>query len=334
MRMLRTPYDSDSSKPRLLAAEKAVTSYLESLSPGSQRTVAQSLDMVAIALLDDKEADRFGVPWHQLDRVAIEQARTNLANTYEPATVNKMLSCIRGVLRNCHKLQQISTKNFDAVMGFANVPMVYHPDAQQLPLVSDDDVTALLDSCFCDTSPAGRRDAALLAILLSSGLRRAEAAAMQLDDYNLAKQSLRVTTGERSRTLMLKPDAAALIEAWLNVREYESGPLLLPVNKSGIIVHRQLTDQAIYDIIRRLAVRAGVPHITTRALRRTLVASLIAHGLPLQRVQEIIGHASWITTEAYSQLAHTIAAHGSTPLSQFLPPDPRSCPKRCHQSDL
>ncbi len=291
-------------------AAKAVQRYLRGLSSGSRRTVAQSLDVAAGAILDRVDATREDVAWHQLDRQDIEKARKQLAVSYMPATVNKMLSCVRGVLRACRDLGLMSDQQFAAASGFSNVPTVYHPEPADVRLVDDAEVKALFEGCRRDKSPAGRRDEALLVILLATGLRRAEAAALDLDDYSSARKSLRVGSDDpqKNRTIALKAKGCRLINAWVDERGGEPGPLLLPVNKSGVIAHRRLTDQAIYDIVRRLAVRADVPHITTRALRRTLVASLIARKVPLEHVQRLIGHASWVTTESYRELADELHA--------------------------
>jgi len=135
--------------------------------------------------------------------------------------------------------------------------------------------------------------------------------------------------GTRSAALALiescvpvSPRRAVALIHWFE--KYEAGPLLLPVDRGGIIRFRRLTDQAIYEILKRLAARAGVEHITARDLRRTLVVALIASGLDLQAVQKRVGHASWMTTAMYQSIVKRRDLPRSAPLEvPYVPPKQR-----------
>ncbi|HRP61788.1 MAG TPA: site-specific integrase [Phycisphaerales bacterium] len=309
-------------------AKRAVQGYIRGLAVGSQRTVAQSLDVVAKVLTTDTKADRFRIAWHQLGASAVHGLREALAKGYMPATVNKMLSCVRGVLTTCHRMELMTDAQHEAA-AVPNVPMIYHPEPADVGMVGDEEVGALLNVCARAATPGNLRDAALLAILLNTGLRRAEAIALDRADYRVLRSGseivaatllIRGLISAHHREVVLAARSIELIEPWLAVRGDQPGPLLLPVNKSGVISHRRLTDQAIYDIIRRLAVRAHLPHITTRGIRRSYVASLIASGLPVEEVAPLCGHASWLTTESYQNLAREIAGRPLKLLRQFAPP--------------
>lgn len=101
---------------------------------------------------------------------------------------------------------------------------------------------------------------------------------------------------------LLKP-ARAAVSAWLEVRTSAAGPLLLPVDRGGLIRFRRMTDQALYDIFGRITRRAGVPGLSLRDLRRSYVLGLIRAGHDTKQTQYLVGHASWLTTAAYVALA-------------------------------
>jgi hypothetical protein len=71
--------------------------YLARLATGSRRTMRQSLDVVA-GLLTDGEADHETFPWEQLRYQHTAAVRAVLQEQYAPATANKILSALRGVL--------------------------------------------------------------------------------------------------------------------------------------------------------------------------------------------------------------------------------------------
>jgi site-specific recombinase XerD len=70
-----------------------------------------------------------------------------------------------------------------------------------------------------------------------------------------------------------------------------------------LIRFRRMTDQAVYDIFGRIVKRGGAGAVTLRDLRRAYVLSLIRAGKPIDEVQYLVGHASWVTTAAYRELA-------------------------------
>jgi site-specific recombinase XerD len=64
-----------------------------------------------------------------------------------------------------------------------------------------------------------------------------------------------------------------------------------------------MTDQAVYDLVRAAGDTPGIDNLTSRRLRQTCIIALIAAGLDIERLQYILGHASWMTTNWYVQFA-------------------------------
>lgn len=288
--------------------ESPAAVYLGSLGAGSRRTMQQSLVAIA-ALLAGEGSDPVSLRWENLRRVDTVSIRSELRTRFAPATANKMLSALRGVLRTCRKMNLISETDYQTSASLEQIPAGIPSPAR---VVSTKEVTKLFKACARKDNAANRRDAALLAIFLSTGLRRTEAATLEVGDFDTKSGRLHIR-GERpeyNRLIDLPAPARAAIRAWLELRSNEPGPLLLPVDRGGLIRFRRLTDQAVYDILGRIANRAELGHLTGRDLRRAYVISLIRSGKELDEVQYLTGHASWVTTSSYRELASEKASAG------------------------
>ena len=83
--------------------ENPVLAYLARLSPGSRRTMRASLETIA-GLASAGEVGALDFPWWMLRYQHSEAIRGRLAESYAPATANKMLSAMKGVLKSCWRL--------------------------------------------------------------------------------------------------------------------------------------------------------------------------------------------------------------------------------------
>src|SRR5438132_7157199 len=102
--------------------------------------------------------------------------------------------------------------------------------------ISKGELRALFGVCLRDRSPIGARDAALLAVLYGSGLRRAEAVALDVGDYDAETGSLRVRVGKGNKERICYTAAGErhLLETWLRARAdagapASKGPLFVPM---------------------------------------------------------------------------------------------------------
>ena len=270
--------------------------YLASLGAGSRRTVAQSLGVLA-RMIGGEEAQASSIRWHALTRKDTVSLRVRLRGEFAPATANKILSVLRGVLRAARDQGLMTERDFQAAASLDGFKMAM--GAEPTVAVTDDVVGRLRGACGADAG--GLRDRALLELFLCTGMRRAEAAHLDIADYG-TKTRVLVVRGERPeyhREVVLGPIAGGALDAWLQVRARTPGPLLLPVDRGGIIRFRRLTEQAIYDIFARLGRVAGCPGVTLRDLRRAFVVSLARMGRSLDEVRAMAGHASWITPKIY-----------------------------------
>ncbi len=275
--------------------------YLARLAEGSQRTMKQALDVVA-AILTGDELDAQTLDWSQLRYQHTAAVRAQLAERYAPATANKMLAALRGVLKEAWRLGHMNAEDYHRAVDLPSVSGSSLPKGRCLTL---GELHALFEVCALDETPSGARDAALLAVLFGGGLRRAEAVSLDVDDYDPETGALTIRGGKgrRERIAYATNGSADALEAWLRVRGAEPGPLFLPVRKGGQIEPeaRRLTPEAIYYMLGRRAKKAGVASFSPHDLRRSFVSQLLDAGADISTVQHLAGHANVTTTARYDR---------------------------------
>jgi site-specific recombinase XerD len=281
-------------------AEHPVAVYLASLSDGSRRTVFQALATIA-EILTDGQLDALALDWSALRYQHTAAVRARLAERYKPATANKMLSALRQVLHHAWKLGQMSAEDYHRARDVENVKGETLPAGRDL---GAGEIAALMRACEADPSPAGARDAAIIALMYGTGLRRASAIRLNLDDYNPDTEALRVREAKRNKEYLAyvaQDGAQRALADWLSERGDAPGPLFWPVNKGGHAQNRRLSAQAIYNLLAKRAREAGIDHFSPHDLRRTLAGDLLDAGADIVTVQKILGHANVNTTARYDR---------------------------------
>jgi site-specific recombinase XerD len=139
---------------------------------------------------------------------------------------------------------------------------------------------------------------ALVVLLLSAGLRRSEAAAITLDDLDLANKQLLVRgKGSKERIVPLADEAVGAIEEYLRHRVKTTSRHLFVSKREG----HPIRHPVIADMLRRVIKRAGLQgqRITPHALRHTFASHLIRSGVDIRTVQDLLGHTDLKTTAIY-----------------------------------
>ena len=271
--------------------------YLASLAPGSRPTVVSALRMILPWFpVDDLDL----LPWPDLRYEHLVALRGALVDRgYAPATVNRCLAAVRGVLRAAWRLRQISTDDYQRIGDVRAVPGSRLPAGRAL---NRHDLEDLFLAC-ADGTPAGARDAALLVLLFSAGLRRSEAAALPLLSLDREAWAVRVVgKGNREREVPLRGGACQALEAWLARRGASPGYLVCRVTRGSVIIpDGPLSASAIRQRLRVRTLRAGLEACTPHDLRRTFVTHLLDAGIDLNVVRRLAGHAQVQTTARYDR---------------------------------
>jgi len=279
-----------------------VSVYLSSLSEGSRKTMLAALETIA-SIASAGGADAKTLPWHELRYQHSQAIRSELARRYKPATANKMLSALRGVLKECWRLGYTTAEDYHRARDVAPVRGSTLPKGRE---IRSGERSALFDAFANDEKPArGARDAALVAVLYACGLRRAEAVGLDLSDVDLESGAIRVRAakGNKERLVYAPGGALEALRDWVgSYRGEEPGPLLCAVLKSERVVLRRLSPQTVYDVLKRrgeeISAREGFsPH----DFRRTFVGDIIDAKGDLSVAQQLAGHASPATTARYDR---------------------------------
>lgn len=296
---LTTIVDSAVARPDVDPAQV----YLASLnSRHSQRTMRTALKTIA-RILDEQIADGTLPPangWHKLTYQHTSNIRARLAEKYEPATVNKMLSALRGVLTTACNLGQMSADDLHRATAIKSVNGETKPAGREL---SPKEIRALVKACQDDTTPAGARDAAIIGVLYTCGLRRSELVALDLDDYQVETGQIVIRRGKgnKARSVYVADGAQEALDAWIAVRGNAPGALFCAINRHHHLTPGHMADQGVYTLVGKRAAEAGLKNFSPHDFRRSFVGDLLDAGADIVTVQRMAGHASPVTTSRYDR---------------------------------
>jgi len=278
---------------------QAATAYLASLkSAVGRRGMLSQLRKVA-RLLGFAEIDQ--VNWATLNAANVRAILSALSTqNLAPASIATALNALKGVARAAWERGTLDTETYQRIRS------IRPPAGSRLPAGRDIDAgerLALMQTTARDRTPAGVRDAAILAMLIATGMRRAELCALRTSDVDLQSGKLRIIgKGDKERTAYLRNGALRYLRDWLAVRGDEPGPIFCRINKAGrIFPERALSTTAMHKIITKRAAEAGLRDITPHDFRRTYAGELLDAGQDIATVAALLGHASVETTARYDR---------------------------------
>jgi integrase len=149
----------------------------------------------------------------------------------------------------------------------------------------------------------GKRDRALLALLLACGLRRHEAVALTLDHLQQREEHWAIVDlvgkGGHVRTVPVPDWVRRELNDWVAAASIDRGRLFRRVNKVGKAWGDGMTVKAVWHIVKESARSIGVSKLAPHDLRRTCARLCHASGGELEQIQFLLGHVSVQTTERY-----------------------------------
>jgi site-specific recombinase XerD len=149
----------------------------------------------------------------------------------------------------------------------------------------------------------GKRDRAILAILIGCGLRRAELVALTAQDFQIREDHWVVADligkGKHIRTVPVPVWVKRAVDNWTSAAEISTGTIFRRVNRMGKIWGAGITPKAIWHVVKAAAKRAGINKLAPHDLRRSCARFCHLSGGELEQIQFLLGHASVQTTERY-----------------------------------
>ncbi len=142
------------------------------------------------------------------------------------------------------------------------------------------------------------RDAAILELFYSSGLRIAELALLDVRDVDVFTESVRVLgKGRKERIIPVGAPALDAMQKYRAAAAVNAGPLF--INKS----RDRLGARSVWLSLKRYLAHAGIPQtISPHKLRHSFATHMLDAGADLRSVQALLGHASLSTTQIYTHV--------------------------------
>jgi len=149
----------------------------------------------------------------------------------------------------------------------------------------------------------GKRDRALLAVLIGCGLRREETALLTLEHVQQRDARWVIVDmkgkGGKIRTAPMPSWTKTAIDEWTTAAGFTAGRVFRPVNKGDRLNGENMTAQSIFEIVKKYAAEMGLENIAPHDLRRTFAKLAHKGRAALEQIQLSLGHASIQTTERY-----------------------------------
>jgi len=165
---------------------------------------------------------------------------------------------------------------------------------------------------------------AVLALLYGTGLRRGELERLDLDHWQREEGILKIDgrkTGQE-RSVPVSEGIWRCLEAYLPLRQNllekrgECREPALFLNRAGV----RMSSQSLGLMVHRIAKRASVPLVSLHQFRHTCASDLLESGVSLPEVQQLLGHATVVTTTRYLHIADPERARAMKqhPLNDYL----------------
>jgi len=156
------------------------------------------------------------------------------------------------------------------------------------------------------TTALGLRDRAVLELLYSTGIRRAELANLTVGDFRLENHELFIVNGKggKNRVVPVGEWACYFTEAYVkNVRPWQ---VYSPTEKALFVQHRngrRLSPRSVKDIVERATAKSGVGRrVSPHTFRHAMATHMLRNHADLRHIQAILGHTSLRTTQVYTHV--------------------------------
>lgn len=234
-------------------------------------------------------------------RLWLNRQKGTANETMKRRTQNYYLIALRAFLKFLRK-RGIESMNPEAI-ELAKVP------ERHLDLISPAELDRLLSATDGDDLKS-LRDKAILELLFSTGLRVSELCSLDID-LDLTRDDFPIRgKGDKVRVVFLSNEAKDAIRAYLKARKDMEQALFVnipTVGKDSKTTPTRLTPRSIERMIKIYAAKAGITKkVTPHVMRHSFATDLLNNGADIRSVQQLLGHASIVTTQIYT---HVTDAH-------------------------
>ena len=234
------------------------------------------------------------------NRTVVLRYRINLEQKqYAPSTINLRLAAVR---RIAYEAADSGLLSPELAAGIRRVKGVRRLGVRVGNWLTAEQGKRLLEAGNAETL-RGKRNSAMLAMLIGCGLRRAELlgqtmASIQLREEHWVIADL-VGKGGHIRTVPIPLWVKKAIDAWTEAAQITEGRVFRSINKAGRIWGNGMTPKVLWEVVKDAARQAGIDSLAPHDLRRTCARLCHLAGGELDQIQFLLGHVSIQTTERY-----------------------------------
>lgn len=288
--------------PREIAkGQRAVEAFLVTVKPGdNQRSTEEALDTLA-AVITNGQCDHRSFPWQQVrahhgalalsivrepgapGRIEVIRCRADdtrkfqqVPESYPPKQVQRMRHALVRVIESCSNLGFLDDNERDLAIPPARGQTTPPRNATHERILTESEVRAILSACDLDDAPAAARDALMISLAYSGGLKTVDLINLTLDSLVFDEKRGQVTIRykppgtKRARTVPLQNEDLISLEDWLEIRAREPGPLFCHIKpRTRQIEYKRISAAAVREVCDQRAEQAGVLHFSPNDLARS-----------------------------------------------------------------
>ena len=265
--------------------------------------------------------------WRDLDAIVLQDYLLYLKDRgYASSTVARKVAAVKSFCQYLYHAGLISedpAADLDSPKVKKSIPRSIRPE----------EIDRLLAEPSKSNTAKSMRDRALMEVLYATGMRVTELVNLNIDDVNLAAQT--INCGEGGKRNRIVPIYDGAVEALGHYTEVGRPDLVVDPEEPALFLnHRgqRLTRQGLWLIIKRYVKQIGIEGtVTPHTLRHSFATHMLNSGAELRDVQQRLGHANLSTTQVYRQVTDDVT-------DQLIVDDSRSkpvlIPARLTRTDL
>jgi integrase len=229
----------------------------------------------------------------------LEYRAQKIESGQSASTINVKLSAVRKLVGEAARVGVLSHEDAAQMTDVPNVRELGQRFGNWLTKEQVKELLAVPDR----STLKGKRDHAVLALLVGCGLRRQELAALQVGDIQMREDRWVICDlhgkGGRLRTVAVPLWVKQSLNVWMTAGNIEEGRLFRSVQKGGKGMGKSLGDWAVWSIVEQAAKKIGIERFGAHDLRRTCAKLCRKSGGDLEQIKFLLGHSSIQTTERY-----------------------------------
>lgn len=231
-----------------------------------------------------------------------------LYKQYKPKSANRKIACIKSFYKYMEMENIIEDNPFHKIRIKHKMPILL---PKTIPLnyvknILEYSYNAIKNSETSFKKEVSLRNAVLLELLFSTGMRVSEVSNLKRKNLDLKNKTIRIVgKGAKERVIcIVNNQITGIIEKYIDTYNPDSEYIFK--NRLG----NRLSEQSIRNMVNTYAKAAGVPkHITPHMFRHTFATALLEEDVDLRYIQKLLGHSSITTTQIYTHISISKIRH-------------------------